>query len=340
MNKKSKIIFGVLLILSFLFNGCSIHNKNSDYQNEINTIKEAEINIPDKKEIIEKLSSEELGGRIMGSNGNKLAGEYIYNIFSNLKLDPFPKTDYYHLYTYKAPKDNDPSVITDKEAFNIVGKISGKKNINAIILSAHFDHIGMKSGKVIRGALDNASGVSLLIGLADKLKRESNKNQFDYDIIFAAFNNEEFGLDGSKSFVNDIKEIYDKFYNINIDSVGYKDGGNVVLNNSFNQFQIVFNKSNKKQLNNSNYDKLYKEIIPYFQTNNLAVSNTSSSFLGSDDLSFQEKGYTAIGIIEENVRKVIHTVNDTPEVIDYDRLESVEKSIYNFIINSGDCLFK
>lgn len=340
MNKKKKIVLVLLLILTFFFIACSTNNKNIIAEREKNIIKDTEITIPNKKEIIEKLASDEFEGRFIKNNGNKLAGKYIYDIFSSLRLDPFLKTDYYHLYTYKDSEDYNTTIRIEREAFNIVGKISGKENKNAIILSAHFDHIGIQSGKLIRGALDNASGVSVLISLADKLKKESNKNQFDYDIIFAAFNQEEVGMYGSKSFVSDITGVYDKFYNINIDSVGYKDGGNVILNNTFNQFQKISNKSNKKQLNNDNYDKLYNEIKPYFETNNLPVSNTSPAYLGSDDYSFQEKGYTAIGIIEENVKKIIHTVNDTPEIIDYNRLESVEKSIYNFIINSGDCLFK
>ena len=35
---------------------------------------------------------------------------------------------------------------------NIVGKIEGKTN-NAIIISAHFDHIGVQEGKIIKGAI-------------------------------------------------------------------------------------------------------------------------------------------------------------------------------------------
>lgn len=333
MNKKKKIILLLLLVLTSFFIACSTYNKKSIPESEKNIIKDTEVNIPNKKEIIEKLSSDEFEGRFIKNNGNKLAGEYIYNIFSNLKLQSFLKTNYYHIYSYEDTADNDTTIKIKREASNIIGKISGKESKNAIIISAHFDHIGIQSGKLIRGALDNASGVSVLISLADKLKKESSRNSFPYDIIFAAFNGEEVGLTGSKSFVTEISGVYDKLYNINIDSVGYKDGEDIVLNHSFNK---LHGKSNSS----SDYDKLYNNLKKYFEINNLTTSKVSQAYLSSDDYSFQEKGYTSIGIIEKNVKKIIHTTNDIPEIIDYNKLELIEKSIYDFVVGSGDCLFK
>ena len=53
--------------------------------------------------------------------------------------------------------------------------------------------------------------------------------------------------------------------------------------------------------------------------------------VGSDDFSFQKKGYTSISISEENIRRIIHTPNDTAEVIDYNRIEKVVNSVRDFI---------
>jgi len=92
------------------------------------------------------------------------------------------------------------------------------------VISAHFDHIGYVDGKVISGALDNASGISAMIQVANILNEKSKKKQFEMDIIFCAFNGEEEGLAGSKNFASSIKTLYNSLYNINIDCIGAIDG--------------------------------------------------------------------------------------------------------------------
>ncbi len=52
------------------------------------------------------------------------------------------------------------------------------------MVSAHFDHLGYVNGKLIRGALDNASGVSALIKIANGLQAKSKEKPFDEDISF------------------------------------------------------------------------------------------------------------------------------------------------------------
>ncbi|WP_346944570.1 hypothetical protein [Clostridium sp.] len=61
--------------------------------------------------------------------------------------------------------------------------------------------------------------------------------------------------------------------------------------------------------------------------------------LGSDDVNFQRHNYTSISISEENIKEIIHTLNDIPEVIDYNRLENVVYSLQDFIKLNIDNLF-
>ncbi|MBK7710370.1 MAG: M20/M25/M40 family metallo-hydrolase [Bacteroidales bacterium] len=80
-----------------------------------------------------------------------------------------------------------------------------------IIIGAHFDHLGMggpgsssrapDTTGVHHGADDNASGVSMMLELAEKfaLTKGSHKRS----IIFMAFSGEEEGLLGSKHFTED-----------------------------------------------------------------------------------------------------------------------------------------
>ncbi|MBX4265470.1 M28 family peptidase [Clostridium estertheticum] len=60
----------------------------------------------------------------------------------------------------------------------VVGVIKGKDSKKVVIISAHFDHLGIIKGKIMRGALDNASGVSSLIKIANVLKEKSKGKPF------------------------------------------------------------------------------------------------------------------------------------------------------------------
>lgn len=77
-----------------------------------------------------------------------------------------------------------------------------------IIIGAHFDHIGMGGPgspsrvpdtiAVHHGADDNASGVSMMLALAEKFAR--TKGSHKRSLIFIAFTGEEVGMLGSKYF--------------------------------------------------------------------------------------------------------------------------------------------
>lgn len=121
---------------------------------------------------------------------------------------------------------------------NIIGFIDNKAE-NTIVIGAHYDHLGHGEiqGSLYRGeqqihngADDNASGVSLIIELARKLKSSQLHNN-NYLII--AFSGEEMGLLGSNAFVNsDLIKTYNINYMLNFDMVGRLDSSvNTVLVN-------------------------------------------------------------------------------------------------------------
>ena len=66
---------------------------------------------------------------------------------------------------------------------NVVGFIEAKKfKDKYIVVSAHYDHVGVRKGEIYNGADDNASGTSALFALAEYF----NKNRPSHTIIFAA----------------------------------------------------------------------------------------------------------------------------------------------------------
>lgn len=66
-----------------------------------------------------------------------------------------------------------------------------------ILLSAHYDHLGVRSGQIYPGADDNASGVAALLGIAAYLRQ----HPLSRGVIIVAFDGEEEGLRGASAFV-------------------------------------------------------------------------------------------------------------------------------------------
>jgi hypothetical protein len=111
---------------------------------------------------------------------------------------------------------------------NIVAAIPGDdpdyKN-EWIVLSAHYNHLGVENGKVYNGADDNGTGTSALLELAAALQKRKNQGgKLKRSVLFLFMTGEEKGLLGSAYFVrhpivplNTIKS------DINIDMIGRSD---------------------------------------------------------------------------------------------------------------------
>lgn len=77
---------------------------------------------------------------------------------------------------------------------NVAGMIRGTKQPDsAVVICAHYDHMGQVGDAIFYGANDNASGTSFIMGLADYY----GENPPDKTLIFIAFGAEEAGLHGS-----------------------------------------------------------------------------------------------------------------------------------------------
>jgi hypothetical protein len=83
----------------------------------------------------------------------------------------------------------------DGGADNVLGVLRGGPE--AIVISAHYDHLGVQDGVVYPGADDNASGAAVLLGLARAAAARPRRNT----LIFAAFGAEEAGLKGAGAYV-------------------------------------------------------------------------------------------------------------------------------------------
>ena len=184
-----------------------------------------------KEEIITKmidevtyLSSDELEGRATGTKSEKLAAEYISSKFKEYNLKSKGEKGYLQYFDAKIKENPHSQTIKKKiKGMNVVGYIDNKQK-ETIIIGAHYDHLGyghfgsLYDGEkqVHNGADDNASGVSILINLANTLKEITN-----YNYLFVAFSGEEHGLFGSSYYAkNPTIDLEKVRFMINFDMVG------------------------------------------------------------------------------------------------------------------------
>ncbi len=157
------------------------------------------------------LSSDSLQGRKTNTLGNEIAREYIIKRLQKVGVSAYVQ-DYIQPFTFG--KDSIPAV-------NILGFIEGFTGKNFIVISAHYDHVGMEdSTKIFNGADDNASGVATLLALAEYFR----ENQPENNLLFAFFDAEEMGLQGAKHFMQSVVVDTSKIkMNVNLDMVSRGD---------------------------------------------------------------------------------------------------------------------
>jgi len=159
------------------------------------------------------LSADALEGRLIGSEGNRKAREYIEGVYRSLALSMYEGT-YLDPFAFQA---NDET----REGSNVVGYVEGTEQPDRfIVVTAHFDHLGVRDGEIYNGADDNASGTAGLLMLAEHF----SANPARHSLIFAAVDGEEGGLRGARHFVSDPPvPVADMMLNVNLDMISHND---------------------------------------------------------------------------------------------------------------------
>ena len=149
---------------------------------------------PQLLEDVRILSADDMEGRDTGSAGGQRARDYIVARMEAMDVRPAP---FGRLQPFEAQGRTREGVKTFKGA-NIVGLIPGRRVTDRyIVVTAHYDHVGVNGGQIYNGADDNASGVATLLALAAQLKAEAP----DHSVLLVALDGEERGLLGAREFV-------------------------------------------------------------------------------------------------------------------------------------------
>lgn len=195
---------------------------------------------------------------------------------------------------------------------NLVGYIEGINKDSFLVLTAHYDHLGqLGNGIYFPGANDNASGIAMLLELADYFSRPENKPEFT--MVFIAFGGEEAGLVGSKYFTDnpliDLKKI--KFL-LNMDIMGTGDDGIKVVNGA------VYTKEFDRMVEINTTHEYLKSVQPRGKAAN------------SDHYFFSEKGVPAFFIYTLGGIAAYHDIYDKPETLPLTDFEDLFHLIIDF----------
>jgi Zn-dependent M28 family amino/carboxypeptidase len=206
-----------LLVSLFLLMSCGLAGQSVN-TNAVKTVQEAPTsNIVNAKQLltdVETLSAEDMEGRWVGTPGGIKAREYVLKRFRESGIASFGNS---YLQPFEFANRNGEKL----QGANVFGYIKGSKRAEKyIIVTAHFDHVGVRNGEIYNGADDDASGTAALFALAEYFKKNSPANS----IIFAAFDAEESGLQGSRKFVAELPVKKESILvNLNMDMIAHND---------------------------------------------------------------------------------------------------------------------
>ena len=168
--------------------------------------------------LTELLSNDALEGRRIGTPGNEAAKGFLRKRFETLNLTKIGNS-YEHPFTALPLPDSESD--EPIQGVNLLGLIEGQNpGGKMLVISAHYDHLGIVDGEIYNGADDNASGVAALIAVADWFSQHKPQ----HDILFALVDGEEQGELGARAMVRsgevDLSRIA---LNLNFDMVSRSD---------------------------------------------------------------------------------------------------------------------
>lgn len=203
-------------------------------------------------------------------------------------------------------------IVPSYPMLNVIGYIKGSVQPDSfIVFTAHYDHLGqMGKDTYFPGANDNASGVAMMLDLAEHY----SENKPDYSVAFIALTGEELGLKGSLYYVkHPLFPLSNIRFLINLDLEGTGDDGVKVVNGTI--FQDEFDLLTK--INDEN-----KYVTTVSKRGEAAISD-HYPFYALGVKSFYI--YTLGGITE------YHNIYDRAETLPLTKYNEVFKLITDFI---------
>ena len=267
------------------------------------------------KSHVRTLASSMLEGRKAGSEGEKLAAEYVEKIFKSYDVDVI-SPDGGEIFGIR--KENGDTLTSR----NVVAYVPGyDKNLKDryIVVGARLDNLGTMTvtidgqpvERVLAGANGNASGLAMMLELARMV--QTNSVLFRRSILFVAFGASVETFAGSWYFLNrsfaDADKI-DAMINLDMLGTGYK--GFYAYTSS-----------------NSDMNALIKGLTTELQP--IQPEVTAVELYPSDYKAFYSKEIPSV-LFTTGRYPEHNTERDTEKILDYEIMERELEYLYNFTL--------
>ncbi|CAA7386023.1 M28 family metallopeptidase [Chryseobacterium fistulae] len=331
MKKLLIPVFSVFLLLS-----CETRNVSNTLQNSNLTESNIKgdkaflsaykmINADELKKNLYVIASDEMEGRDTGSKGQKKAGEYIINYYKNLKIS-YPKglDSYYQKVPSEYMKKKGGETLPDSE--NILAFIEGsEKPDEIVVVSAHYDHVGIKKGVIYNGADDDGSGTVAVMEIAKAFQKAKQEGKGPKrSILFLHVTGEEHGLFGSEYYTDyPVFPLANTVADLNIDMIGRDDPENrgkqyvYVIGSDMLSSQLkIINETSNKRTNNLELNYKYDD-----------PNDSQRLYYRSDHYNFA-KNNVPVAFFFDGIHEDYHKPTDDVDKIDYLLLEKRTQLIF------------
>lgn len=309
--KKNIFLFLIAMTISCTSQKSSVvQSSPAEY---INTI-----TATDLKTHLQIIASDAMEGRQTGSVGQKKAGNYLIEQYKANTV-PFPKgaTDYYQ--RIPASFLNAIRNVNLPDSENIWAYIEGtEKPDEVVVLSAHYDHIGIENGEIFNGADDDGSGTVALLEIAQafaKAKKEGNGPK--RSILFLHVTGEEHGLLGSSYYSeNPLFPLANTIADVNIDMIGRHDEFH---NDSSNYVYIIGSDYLSSDLYNICEEANRNHVKLFLDYKYNDRTDPNRFYYRSDHYNFAKNGVPSVFLFS-GVHADYHKATDDVDKIEFDAL--------------------
>lgn len=274
------------------------------------------------------LASDALEGRGTPSRGLDIAAEYIAAQFRRAGLEPLGDDGYFQTadWTQIDPRRDKSAVgaaAAPVKVRNVAGILRGSDPVlkdSYILVTAHYDHLGVKSGagdQIYNGANDDGSGTVSVIELADAFAAFGQRPK--RSIVFMTVFGEEHGLVGSRYYgAHPLVPIAQTIAGINLEQVGRTDDSEGPQKMAFAVTGFDFSDigATLQRAGAATGVTVFKHPV-----------NSDKYFARSDNQALADQGVPAHTISVAYAFPDYHGAGDSWDKIDYDNMASVDRTV-------------
>ncbi|WP_378175675.1 M28 family metallopeptidase [Aquimarina sp. SS2-1] len=277
------------------------------------------------KNYLYTFAGDDFEGRDTGEPGQKKAAEFLKEQYQKMNIpSPMGGDNYYQ----EIPESYFRGGIKSSE--NVLAYIKGsEKPDEVVVLSAHYDHVGVDSkGNIYNGADDDGSGTVSLLEIAEAFAMAAKNGQGPKrSVLFLHVTGEEKGLYGSKYYTeNPVFSLENTITNLNIDMIGRIDQDHQTEDKN-NYVYLIGSDRLSTELHNLSEEVNEKYTQLHLDYTYNAKDDPNRFYYRSDHYNFAKNNIPIIFYFN-GVHEDYHEPTDTPDKIEYDLMTKRAKLIF------------